>query len=342
MDKHFELVPVKPVDKPKRDEPVIIKPSDLEDYLFTPGIEINAVLPSSFNFSSYSHHLKELYDFSHEDFIFEQPQAQTPNGTTDNSVVEQSNSGDANANDLLSIKASTERGRVLFFDTKTEKTGVTDITAGKFRELFLPFVELYKEGKIPGIFLHTHPSLSMLSSDDYRKLLVDYIGDGTRVLKGVMALCPDIQILALTTDKTPHLSWDQTSELIMKYNSAIENYVQRGLEILNNYQLKKVLKPLEIAKEHSERRITLLQRFADGEINMNEYDKQVEVIDQELDAMKKDGSLSLSSEELEKILRRIDRVLIPFINATLMGFARDTHMKLYSSTDMKTFKEFSA
>lgn len=343
MDKQYELVPVKPVDKPKRIDPVQIGPSELDDYLFTPGIERNTTLPNTFNFSPHAHYLKELYDFSKTDFIYDQE-------TRDKALASAGRVGSNGQlmpssiqalSDLFSQKAHVESGRTLYLDMDTDKIDATGIDSGKVTEVALPFLELWQQRKVPGLLIHTHPASQMPSAIDYDTLLKDYLENGTRLLRGIMVLCPEVQILALATNKTPLLPTAKVDEMIIANNKLTTDFFEKVTKILTKAMEKGIKRPLDLFTQYMQKTISLLQELSDGRITKDEFDMRSSALE-----IEHDKSLQILRDEgnpvIGKTAERVKHALNRFGNAALVSFARDANLKLYSSTDMVNFREFSA
>lgn len=167
-------------------------------------------------------------------------------------------------------KADVESSSVIYFDTNEKVITVSPINFGEFERVEVSTLDILKKGNLPMIEIHTHPSDNLFSPIDYLRMLVD-LDCGTPVVKSIMVLCPNMQVLALATRETPALDVDEANE---------------RLEVLDRTYSVESLK---------ERMLT------------NKY---------------------LSVEEL--------------MNQMELEIAQSLHVKLYSSTDMQHFKEFSA
>lgn len=325
MEKQYELAPIQQVpDQPNKIEPIItIGASDLEEYLFNPEMEIEqAVLPASFDFSQYSHYLKALYDFS---------KINSDQATRESMSL-------LHFENFFSQQSQVEAGRTVYLDIDTNTINATDIVSGTVTEIELPFFELWEQKKMPGLLIHTHPHSQMPSAIDYAPLLKDYLDNHTRIIRGIIVLCPETQILALATDQTPLLPVTKVDEMVLANQKLITNFFDKGSILLSKAVKKDIQKPLTDLSRYLKATTHLLEALGGGTITQEEFDFKISELE-----IKHDQALQSKDNQIrERTLRRITPILNRFGNAMLMSFARDAHFKLYSAVDMANFKEFSA
>jgi len=165
-----------------------------------------------------------------------------------------------------SEKANVENSSVIYYDPKEKAIDASPVNFGEIEKVEISTLDVLREGNRPMIEIHTHPNDSLFSIEDYSRMLVDF-HNGMRLVKSIMVLCPNIQVLGIATNRTPLLDVDPTVELLED--------LHRGLD----QQLKTIRDP--------------------------------------------------------ELLYALD-------NAEALGVAKELGVKLYSSTDRRNFKAFSA
>lgn len=115
--------------------------------------------------------------------------------------------------DWASKKADVENSSVIYYDPKEKAIAASPVNFGEVEEVELSTLEVLIDGNRPMIEIHTHPDDSLFSVQDYSRMLVDF-HNGMRLVKAIMVLCPNIQVLAIATNRTPLLDVDETVELL--------------------------------------------------------------------------------------------------------------------------------
>lgn len=213
-----------------------------------------------------------------------------------------------------------EKARSLYFSLDKNNTDSTEIIFGteKYRvPATEQLLDLFFQGNIPMIGVHTHPNVGMLSPEDYTPLLLDR--GGAPLCRAVMVIDPSIQVLAIATKDTPRFSnidsLHQYIKSFLKDYHSLEMLVSKAQTGLIEQQLKEI----------KERRI--VQR-------LQERITQIRTgIHPSLDRFNR---LVSSTEKTSA------EIVEPMRNQELISTAKNMNVVLYSSFNYGAFFKWSA
>jgi hypothetical protein len=221
---------------------------------------------------------------------------------------------------LDGYKLPVERGRTLYIEPDGVSISSTEIRDGTFDTVArddLGLVDLMEEGKTPILGMHTHPANhhELFSPRDYIPILVDLFRGKRRFLPAIMAICPDVQVLAFATPQTVWLQPEDRKSFRESWSERIANQDEVRQKTLNR-RLNRVADSVD--------KIRLLEKEGkmSGEESEKYYIKYKRVWDKTYD-------LLIRAEYLAK-------------NNVLLELARWTQLKFYFSRNMVDFQEFTA
>lgn len=90
----------------------------------------------------------------------------------------------------------------IYYDTKESIIKISKVNHGTGFGVTSPVGSGYLEGGLPLIDLHNHPESQLFSPADYAEMLLAF-QDDRRLIRGMVVLCPEGQLLALATRDTP-------------------------------------------------------------------------------------------------------------------------------------------
>jgi hypothetical protein len=169
----------------------------------------------------------------------------------------------------------------------------------------------------PLLQIHNHPGGGFLSLQDLELLVTGPIVQGKQLrnINGVMVVSDRVQLLGLATNRTPIFSLSTWRDL-----------VKNGWELMQEYQL--INKRLEYAFGSKE--------MAESAIKLYYFDK---IAPQGMSPVAEDPELKLLMDFIQQQLIEEHKALTRDMMTLCVDFFG---IKLYSSTDFGTFKEFSA
>lgn len=314
------------------------------DYLFphTP-----LVSPSEFDYrldlGFLEEQIDELYEHDKQGFVLDDSIRKKLEGyktEIDNDVhwshlYEQLN---AEIDEYRNQTDKVERSRVIFYDPQDNELRITGITDGTYSSTDTEVVKLYKSVKTPLLGIHTHPTDALFSPQDFSTLLIRPLDE--TLLRGELVLCPNIQVLALSTTLTPALSNAQVEEFKKHWKGQFSTDRQEELEEKALKVRKIVSKKYELGKKIYKKHIDKIHEVAGranvGEISMEEADK---ILDQvQASHLKETESLVEKFGLAEYVATKIlEGSINNSKNTVLVDLARTVGVQLYVSTDRKNF-----
>lgn len=121
--------------------------------------------------------------------------------------------------------AKSERAVGLYLDTSTMEIKYTKVKIGDHSNVEDPRIGFEARNNIMFLEIHTHLLPSLPSPVDYGPLLIDR--GSARFCRGIVVLCPGVQVMAVATNQTP------------KYSDPIE-FVAKVKELSQNELLQEI------------------------------------------------------------------------------------------------------
>jgi hypothetical protein len=233
-------------------------------------------------------------------------------------------------------RIAAERNIVFYYDPDTTKYQITPAVHGGPTSVHSQIIEVGRSGKEPLITLHSHPFEALPSPQDYNFLVLDS-ETSKRFIKAIMVICPQTQILALSTPQTPSLS---TEEIIAFFNK-FQTEVDSDPEITTLRQEEET-----IISDNLKQIGNIIGHF--GETLAETIDKSGEIPPEKLKELEQTSyqRANLLGQELKDKLGPVHLDLINHsektLNAALLHVARLWNIQLYFSTDKSIFFKFSA
>ena len=242
-------------------------------------------------------------------------------------------------------KAKAECSTTVYYDPKLDAVDYSEVRSYKFAEAETETYKLAEEEKIPMIEIHTHDTDCLLTPQDYSRLLLGVFNDGSRLVSSLIVLCPSMQVLALPTPATPSLNFEETVEFVKGCDQRIKHFDKRkAIAIVDRIQGYID----QLSKTEYEDYLALIYETSCIEVKGREG----EVSDEQFMTYSKGEEAKFERKlqaEYVKSKRAIGRMLKRFwgkenmtLNTDLLMLSRALGVKLYFSTDMKNFKEFTA
>lgn len=237
-------------------------------------------------------------------------------------------------------QAFGERMKLVYQDVDSEVVKTTDIIFGKYGSV--EDTELYRlinAGKRLLMRVHSHPTNSFFSPEDLYPTLVDD-GRGRPLIKGHVILCPDVQLMVLSTYQTPLMREFEARKLVDTWARRA-----RGQEGEEGTALSLAIRRIE--KEHA--------AFVERDL-----EKQVSMVESVQELVKGGGAFGRKRRRLtreaeramvkfqvrdaryKQELERARNALFAYNNAQVVEFSRLIHMVPYISTNRKDFYRFTA
>jgi len=230
-----------------------------------------------------------------------------------------------------------EQARIVYFDMDTDQVrvtapeyGTTDaVNMGSLRR------EVIADHNFPLLEIHDHTNGGLFTPPDFISLIIGNSQTGVRFGQGIMILCGDLQVMGLATKETPLFDQsDKAVELVQaqmaEVKSILGQTINQGIANLEHKLSEKL--------------------FAEGEEYL--FKKMSETVNGRLNAEAKKKLDDLIISSTNKLQETSDRVQVAkadalnkphqVANSLLVSFANLMGVKLYSSTDRRNFKEFSA
>ncbi|KKU62412.1 MAG: hypothetical protein UX87_C0049G0013 [Candidatus Amesbacteria bacterium GW2011_GWA1_47_16] len=229
-----------------------------------------------------------------------------------------------------------EQARVIIINTDTQMLGATEPVYGMGAEVNLmeTLDKVPTGNSLPLIIVHTHPQDQLFSFDDYFPMLIGEPETGRRFFRGIMVLTPEMQVMAVATSDTP-IFWNakEAEQFILAHNTEFEEMkianVKEKLKQLDEIGLKKnFLQTLEAVKA---------MEFDTDDATKQQLNAMVKKIQN-----KEVETLPELESQSQLISREGANMQGWLTNSSLVRFANMMQVKLYSSTDTRNFREFSA
>jgi hypothetical protein len=243
-------------------------------------------------------------------------------------------------------KGDAERTQTIFYDDENHLLRVSPIAHGDFASVKTATLQYMDDMMIPYLEIHTHPDNSLPSPVDYTRMITQGYESGRAIVRGMMVLCPDIQILALPTPFTPVLSPDNAAKVIAQASTAFKE-IFLPLEIKRRERIIKIgnaavtrLATLSGEKQDIEKE-EIERREFDGAISQSEGAELREELNAEFDTFyqmlaDRQRFLTLSSNIKFYQKQRLAE------NQMFIQFARQLNIELFTSIDMEKFTSWTA
>lgn len=246
---------------------------------------------------------------------------------------------------MYSAQIPVERGSVIYFDRQDKLIKYSPPQHGEVFETTSDVYSLINEGMIPMIEVHTHPTDHLFSPIDFERVLTTYPGSKRRIVNGSIVLCPDWQILAIPTFRTPYLSGDELGDRI--------NNVEKQYALSDTRDEQLIHRKQKIDSLGEKGIYTIYQKWS----NQILVDLEVQIMNGEITREQffeiwESKYKPMCDKEIEDFQKRILRIINKFGeqyftslhragNNVNISFIRDINVKLYVSGNMKDFREFT-
>lgn len=223
---------------------------------------------------------------------------------------------------------------------------VSGIIQGDHTSVDSQVPQLVEDGKIPLLEAHSHPRDSLPSAQDYWPLLTTWDDDPTlpSICRGVMVLCPSIQVLALSTFQTPRLKFNDAKNLWQSYDENTPDGDKNRLDFLE----RRVVSIVRARKRVWDMLTTSMQRMVEIEERMQSEGRTRDEILRvgETERQQTIQQIDLFSGKIDRIQNRaIEKymnLLYKITTRKSMEFARLINVALYGSVNCRDFYQFSA
>lgn len=249
-----------------------------------------------------------------------------------------------------SERAAVERASTVYMDLINGRIANTEIVEGDYETVgrdSTELLEIQDRGDLRLIDVHTHPGNTLFSPRDYYAIIAGDPEHNLRLFKAMIVLCPDIQIMAIPSSQTPIMPIDEATDFVQHLKDQFqvhgEGSKKSGVTVKRTVAAVDALfhtvkKDWDKVEEYA---ITLSVGLQKGEVDqVTAKDKLAERLEQSIKYAHKQGEKYLRIGE--KIHRRATLLDKQLTVSGLIGLARDLNVKLYSSTNMQDFYEFSA
>jgi hypothetical protein len=248
----------------------------------------------------------------------------------DDSLISPKTQSNTDSSSLINQKKA-EKGVTMYYDPADKMVHGSDISVGTEFEVKFPTAELISEGKVPMLEIHTHPSDQMFSPHDLIRMLSNVFVSGRSAVRGALVINPNLQILALPSAQTPSLLPEDANKLVEDISNEVDDKSTHLAKKGARYE-----DMLEAVANNM-----FIESFKSAADELNAKTASVQDVEQ---------SLFLKMESLERkrdqaIAGVQNKFVSPAMNTgnqILIEMARSLQLKLYSSSDMRHFKEFTA
>lgn len=231
----------------------------------------------------------------------------------------------------LTKEAAGERESVIYWDRISNVVDMTDPVYGDYTSVMGPrLAEIRRQKRIPLIKKHTHPNDALPSPNDYYPIIR---GD----LRAILVLCPNLQILALSTSLTPILS--------STHADALTDYWRRKTKGEGDDEGPCLIgKVIDVDRVYGEKMDEKWQELASLTAKVQEpkrlLRKERRQLERDILASRRrfDGYNARYKEELKSA----NSAFSAFVNATALEYARLLNVVMYISRDRENFYRFSA
>lgn len=219
------------------------------------------------------------------------------------------------------FQVAAERGCTSYVDPQTMSIQLTPIMHGTEQSVTRESFYLVNQNKLPLVEIHTHPQETLFSAQDYATLLIRS-GDH-HFMKAAILLCPGSQILALASSETAKFDSEELVQMLYDWD---EKNKREGSQFITNAKSEE---SLNSARLH--RAVSRLDKL----LHTGKYSPD-RILKKADDLGNKANDFTFRQSEASS------KKLAIWGNQTLLGFAHTNSIKLYSSTDRRFFREFSA
>lgn len=246
----------------------------------------------------------------------------------------------------MMVREPAERERTVYYDPHRSPPVIscTSVYHGSYRQVESSiFSDVLSQEMIPLLQIHTHPESRPFSPEDYLPLLTSLASytatevSRKRVLYGSIILNPDIQMFAATTERTPLLHAEDAKvriankkdQLSSEYLAELAPFREKELiayDLADEVIMKSKTQFFEMLAE-------LQQEIQRGTVTEAEVHLR-------LDAFLMDAGPE--GRKATEVFQEVSAQRRRAWNRQLIRFARDVHIDLYSSTNMRDFTIFSA
>lgn len=247
--------------------------------------------------------------------------------------------------DFAHMQAVVERSRTVYLDYNDNQFRVSPITHHRFDAGKVDTIDIWNQGNLPLMEIHTHPDNTLLSPVDYWRILGRVFSDSPEgLIRSAILICPDIQILAVATNETQLIEPSMFDERIgraLKFipqeNQRLESLRARFLAA-HQASMNLLVKRYEASHQNI---IQIDKMYAKGLLTEEETNRLLEENHQQAIRETRYGQ-----ERSARVMGRANNHLWDYnnylFNFYLLKFAREMGIKLYASTNFTDFQEFSA
>lgn len=231
-----------------------------------------------------------------------------------------------------------EVGQTIYYDMEVHSFAATESRQGDLASVESTLAEAFEEGKkLPIADIHTHPGENLPSVIDYYYMLVGDPNFNIRAIRAIAVLCPQTQIFAVATDKTPIMAdKEQVDKLLLEKGEKARQY--EGAE-----------GPYLLTLGNRNKRVNSFRGRAGEETSKQIFENMLNKLSQGLevgpdDLKPSDSFIQLSEKAIRvgakaeaKWLARLAKIY----NRIQLEFAEEMGIKLYFSQDFRNFTAFS-
>ena len=247
---------------------------------------------------------------------------------------------------VADVQIPGERSATVFYDETAGELGLTEV---RFGEAFKGTYELVinsDDGPVRHrlFVMHTHPFDSLPSTIDYQPVLFGDPEIGHRFAPGIIVLCPDMQILALATGETPILSPDVVTQYVRSFE--LNDISDKDATYQSYEQVAQAAASIQQVHEDAIRRSAERYALMTNRVNSGRLDAKTAArilkrrLQREQARAEREGTAL--TDKAGKHLANAHTTENRYINSLNIAFARSIGVKLYVSSDMENFDEFSA
>lgn len=235
----------------------------------------------------------------------------------------------------INIEGEGEITRIIYYDVNANSVNATDTVRGGLSSVRSLFPDTYEEDKVPLVEMHTHPQAQLPSNVDYQFMLLGVPEAKIRGIRAITVLCPELQLFALATDKTPILDPEGLHQLLTQWYEPNRQHEVEGGKYLKTLENRWNRVFTFITRAYQQRQEKIVERFK----------RDMDRIDQDLEP---EGWEAENEDSYPKTLERINRLgpkvlgkyakhLNKVFSRIQLEFVRNMGIKLYISTDFKNF-----
>lgn len=249
-------------------------------------------------------------------------------------------------NPIFDAKADAERTTTIYYNSANDCFDLDPITHGEYASVVTRTFDNMNSSNFPLIEMHTHPDETLFSPADFARLIALGYDEGRSIVRAVLIMTPDKQILALPNPTTPVLPPEEALEFVDKQNnifieehSAIEKRRIQRITKINQATDSRVS---YINKRHEDIISDLIERREfDGAITQSEGAElraELEIAAQGyINWLDKKWHFLAAKTNISYAGKK--NLLANTIN---LDFIRKLDLQLFISNDMTNFEAFTA